>query len=88
MKDLVYLAKGGDHFRFVLYDSASMFDEIKHGDVSNLIDEASGIWVGRGFDSQNCIDANDSYQETVKVTNDTVALVVDGKSEYAKFIKL
>ncbi len=85
--ELVDLAKKNESFKFVLYDTASMCDELKNGDISNLVDLSSGIWIGRGFDSQNILDAPDAYNDNVKMTNDIAVLVKNGQSEYVKFVK-
>ena len=81
-------AKSNKFFKFIIYESASSFDEIKDGDIVNYIDDSNGIWVGRGFDNQNCFESPDSYNDDVKLTSDSVVLVKNGKAEYAKFIKM
>ncbi len=88
LEELLISAKSNKFFKFIIYESASSFDEIKDGDIVNYIDDSNGIWVGRGFDNQNCFESPDSYNDDVKLTSDSVVLVKNGKAEYAKFIKM
>lgn len=88
LEELLLAAKSNKFFKFIIYEAASSFDEVKNGEIVNYIDDSNGIWVGRGFDNQNCFDAPDAYNDDVKLTSDSVVLVKNGKTEYAKFIKM
>ena len=88
LDNLLIKAKNNKYFKFVVYDTAALVDEMLDSDIGNFVDNSNGIWVGRGFDGQNCLEAPDSYNDNVKLTNDTVVLVKNGKADYAKYVKM
>ena len=61
--------------------------EFKNKALFNYLDNTNGIWVGKGVDSQNIIEAEDNYRDNVKEGNDTLAKVVNSKIEYIKYMK-
>ena len=87
VSDLVLLSQKNKNFEFVLYNNANSCNEIKNGEISNIIDLAYGIWVGRGIESQNVFDTSNSYSDNVKVTSDMIVLVNNSSCQYLKIPK-
>ena len=88
LDEVINNSKNNKFFKFIIYDTASSFDEIARGDIANFVDDSVGIWVGRGFDNQNCFDTSNAYNENVSLNSDTAVLLKNGKAEFTKFIRM
>lgn len=83
--DLIINVKN-DSFKFTLFDEASLFKNILNGNISDLVDNQNGVWVGNDFDSQYCLAyENISFMNNITPSNDTVVIVKDSIPEYLKF---
>ena len=88
LEDMIANAKNNKFFKFIFYDTASLFDEVASEDISNYVDSSNGIWVGRGFENQGFYEAFNTYNDNVNLNPDSIVLLKDGQVEYAKFIKM
>ena len=83
--DLIMMAKN-NNFKFILFDVESLFRKITNGELSDLIDNQNGIWVGPDFDSQDIFEyERNSFMNQANPSNDTVVIVQDSISQYLKF---
>ena len=86
-EDLILHAKNNQHFKFIIFDAIALFDDIEDTELYDMLDLTTGIWVGKGFDSQSLIDAPSSFRDNVQQNNDSAVLVKQGNAEYIKYVK-
>ena len=72
-----------NNFKFVLYDMERDFRNIIEGELSELVDSQSGIWLGSDYDEQDVIEVEKDYSE-VKLSLDSIVLINDSLPEYVK----
>ena len=84
--DLILLSRKNSRFKFILFDAASLFIDIDENKIFDLLDTSTGIWIGRGFDSQSLIESS-TISNDVQQNNDSAVLVNSGKTEYIKYMK-
>ena len=72
-----------NNFKFVLYDVERDFRNIIEGELSELVDSQSGIWLGSDYDEQDVIEVEKDYSE-VKLSLDSIVLINDSLPEYVK----
>ena len=84
--ELIIDSRKNNNFKFALYDDKDLARDMKHSAIADLIDTTSGIWLGRGFDSQSIIDSN-SYNDNIQVTDEVVVTVSKGKPTFLKSVK-
>lgn len=65
-----------DNFKFILYEKSSNLQEVIDGELSDIIDNQFGIWVGPDFDMQDSFDC-DRLNETIRFGNDDIILIED-----------
>ena len=85
--ELVNEARGISNFKFVIFDNDSLLRSVKNNSIFADTDFSTAIWIGKGVDSQSIIDAEISYRDEIKQTNDTLALIKSERVEYLKYIK-
>lgn len=83
LDDLILMSKN-DNFKFIIYDSSSTFEKIINGNLSELIDNQFGIWVGPDFEMQMLFDS-DRVLGDVRFSNENCIFVNDGSPNVLKY---
>lgn len=84
IEDLIYNAKSVDNFKFILYDKEDALSKLGDGKIDSLFKRSRGIWLGKGFDSQQTFDVVNQYADIV-ITNSNIVIVNHGQANYIKF---
>ena len=78
------LMNQNNNFKFIIYDDVDTGRNIKRGIIGEKIG-ASGIWLGRGFDSQSLIEPR-RYNDNIELEEESIVAVTAGNALYIKGI--
>lgn len=81
--DDILLSCTNDNFRFIIYDDDSTLSKIAYSDISDIVDNSNGIWIGTDYDSQNSFEMTTSYMENLG--NDIILTIKDSQTSYVKY---
>ena len=85
--DLINLSKTINNFKFILYDTTESCEGFSTGDFVDYFDGTSGIWLGKGVDSQSLFELT-SYSTSSSVMNDDgLVIISSGAKTEVKLVK-
>ncbi len=86
LDDLI-LDCSNNNFKFVLFEKEESYSKLLNSNISNLIDNSNGIWIGVDYDSQSALDMQSiSYSDNpVNPSNEMVVNVVDSEPLFIRF---
>ena len=70
------------NFKFMIYDVYSSFNSILEGNLSNVVDNQNGLWVGSDFDMQDCFECSKLYGSNI--SSDNIVVIKDSETEVVK----
>ena len=86
ISEIINLSRGNNSFKFILFDTPKMARELRVGEVSNMIDNMNGIWIGKGLEDQELITVNSNTSNNPD-SDEIVVTVKNGAASYLKCIR-
>ena len=83
--DLVMNAKKINNYKFIIYDNERNIERMLDSDLETLFRRNTGLWFGKGFESQMTFENLLSYSDSKYLTNNTVTILDKGKANVIKF---
>ena len=80
--DELVLKSNNANFKFMIYDVYSSFNSILEGNLSNVVDNQNGLWVGSDFDMQDCFECSKLYGSNI--SSDNIVVIKDSETEVVK----
>lgn len=78
------LSCNNDNFRFLIYENDESISKILNSDISDMIDNSNGIWMGMDYDGQSSFDMMTTYIDS-SATNDVILTIKDSQVSYVKY---
>ena len=80
--DLILETKNNS-FKYIIYDSFRDILNLLDGNLSNIIDNQNGIWIGQNFDSQEFFETS-YFRNSGDVAADNAVVIKDSEAELLK----
>ena len=82
--DELILSVNNTNFKFILYEDAQFFKNITNGNLAEIVDNQSGIWIGTDYEDQESFDMERIYSET-QLPNDCLVIIEDSVPKFVKY---
>ena len=82
--DELIISSKNNNFKFILFDLSRSFSNLMNGELSDIIDNQNGIWIGPDFQDQMVFDAEHNYFNS-SLSNDSITLIKDSVPEFIKY---
>jgi hypothetical protein len=76
LDDLIKVTEN-DNFKFLIYERDNNFENLMNADISDILDNSNGIWIGVDYDSQSSFEMQEiSYSDNpVNQSNELIVIV-------------
>ena len=70
-----------DSFKFLLYEADNKFENLMNSDISDILDNSNGIWIGVDYDSQSSFEMQSiGYGDNpVNPSNELIVIIKDSE---------
>lgn len=82
--DELILSVNNANFKFILYENTQYFKNIINGNLAELVDNQSGIWIGADYEDQESFDMERVYSES-QLPNDCLVIIDDSTPKFVKY---
>lgn len=82
--DELVLVSTNDNFKFLIYDRENNFSKLYYTEISDLIDNTNGIWIGVDYDGQSAFEMQNISNE-INASNDMVVKIDDTVGQIVKY---
>ena len=85
--DELILESTNNNFKFLIYDDESSYSSLLNTDISDMLDNSNGLWIGVDYDGQSAFDMqNIGYSDNpVNPSNELVIDIEDSEPVIIRF---
>ena len=70
-----------DNFKFFIYEESSKYERLMNSDISDILDNSNGIWIGIDYDSQSAFEMQEIGYSDNPVNQSNELIVIIKESE-------
>lgn len=70
-----------DSFKFLIYDKGHNYEKLMNSDISDILDNSNGIWIGVEYDTQSAFEMHENEGEENPVNQSNELIVIIRESE-------